>query len=218
MFRFRSSGFVIRSLQVLILVVFGGGSASSWAYYPTMDTGELLKSGEHRVSLEPTIVFNDLNGYNQIIRFDLPANESGNFRTLIGAGAVGFQAGAFYKWIPIPDYQKQPAIGLLGGLIYARDEGINYLNLRLHPLASKKLPTDDAGLFTPFVALPFGVTFTDGKTRLPFQLALGTEWQPANLKRVSFMTELALNLHESYSHIAIGVRVQWDDEGGFKIE
>lgn len=188
------------------------------AYYPTMDTGDLLKSGEYRVSLEPTVVFNDLNGFNTIAKIDIPANESGNFRGLIGAGAVGFQSGVFYKWVPIPDYEKQPAIGFLGGVVYARDEGINYMNFRLHPLASKRYVTATTGTFTPFVALPFGVTLSDGKTTLPFQIAFGSEWQPENLKQVSFMAELGLNLHESYSHLAIGVRVEWGEENGFKVE
>jgi hypothetical protein len=188
------------------------------AYYPTMDTGEILKPGHYRLSLEPNVVFNDLNGFNTVAKIDIPASESGNFRWLMGAGAVGYQTGVLYKWVPIPDYEDQPAIGLLGGFIYARNNGINYLNLRAHPLASKKFKTETTGVFTPFVALPFGVTFSDGKTTLPLQLTFGSEWKPENMKYVSFMTELALNLHESYGHVAVSVRVEWDEENGFKFE
>lgn len=192
--------------------------SQAFAYYPTMDTGDLLKKGQYRASLEPTVVFNDLDGFNSIARIDLPANESGNIRALLGAGAVGFQTGAFYKWVPIPDFEDQPAIGILGGLVFARDEGINYLNFRFHPLVSKRFETATSGVFTPFAALPFGVTLADARTTTPLQLTFGSEWRPSGLTNVSFIGEFALNLHESYNHIALGVRVLWDDENGFKIQ
>lgn len=187
------------------------------SYYSTIDTGELLPKGRYRSSIETNVVTNDMNGLNLVGRVDMGFNESSNFRALIGAGAVGFQTGLLYKWIPIPDYENQPAIGLLGGFVFARDEGNNFLSLRVHPLISKKLKSE-AGLFTPFAALPFGITTTKAKNTFPMQFTAGSEWKPNDWKYVSFMAEVGVNLHESFGYVSAAVLVLFDEEGNLKLE
>ena len=203
--------FVLSLTTVLLSVV------AAQAYYTTMDTGEIVQKGSYRLMTETNVVFNDLSGLNLVGKFDLGMNESSNFRFLLGGGAVGFQTGVLYKWIPIPDFENQPAIGILGGFVYARNEGVNYLNLRFHPLISKKFNTS-SGKFTPFAALPFGFTFTKEATKFPMQLALGTEWQPKSLKKLSFMLEGGFNLHESFGHIAFAALLAFDEDQGLKFE
>ena len=209
-----SAIFAMKGVLLGALLTVG---STSFGYYTTMDNGEIIKKGQYRIVAEPNVVFNDLQGLNMVAKFDMGFNESSNFRGVLGAGAVGFQTGLLYKWIPIPDFEDQPAIGLLGGFIYARNAGISYLNLRLHPLVSKKFETEN-GIVIPYVAFPFGVTTSEGKATYPLQLTVGSEWQPTSFKNISFMGEVGIDLHESYSYIAVAGLLRFDEEQGLKFE
>lgn len=199
-------------LRPFLTALFVFTAQSAQAYYTTMDNGEIISKGQYRAQAESNVVFNDLDGLNLVGKFDMGFNESSNFRALVGAGAVGFQTGLLYKWVPIPDFEDQPAIGILGGFVFARNDGVNFFNIRLHPLVSKKFETDN-GTFIPYGSLPIGITFSKGDTFFPLQVAFGTEWQPFELKRWSFMGEIGFNLHESFNYIALSALLRWDEEG-----
>lgn len=203
----------MKYLMVALLTV----STQAFAYTSTIDTGDLIKKGQYRLSTESNVVFNDINGFNLVGRIDMGFNEDSNFRAIIGTGTVSFQAGLMYKWVPIPDYKNQPALGLLGGFVYARAQDTNFLSLRLHPLISKHFDTN-YGDFTPFASLPFGITTAKSTTSIPLQFAFGTDWKPVGLQNLSFLAELGFNLHESYSYISVAALLRFDEEKGIKIE
>ncbi len=204
----------MKTFLILALMILG---IEAQAYYSTIDTGELLKKGQYRLSTEGNVLFNDLNGGNLVARIDTGFNEDSNFRALIGTGVVGFQTGLLYKWIPIPDFQDQPAIGILGGFIYARADDVSYLSLRLHPLVSKHFKSD-IGDLTPYASLPFGITGAKGTHTFPLQLTFGNDWKPNGLNKLSFITEFGFNLHESYSYVSLAALLIFDEEQGIKFE
>lgn len=205
---------VVRRLALVGFFLFSQGS---YAYYTTNDTGDIIAEKQYRAGVETNIVFNDMKGLNLVGRFDLGFNESSNFRFLLGGGAVGFQTGVLYKWVPIPDYENQPAIGIMGGFVFARNEGVNFLSTRIHPLVSKKFVTEN-GEFTPFASLPFGFTISKGKTTTPLQLALGSEWLPNGLTKLSFMAEVGFNMYESFGYVSVSAMLRFDEEQGLKFE
>lgn len=199
----------------LLTALFIGNSAN--AFYATLDNGDLVKPGEYKVLLGPQFLLSDDTGINISGRFDFGFNEESNFRTVIGAGTTNFFAGLFYKWIPIPDIQSQPAIGLETGVIYGTVDDEGALGIRLHPLISKKFATD-WGDFTPHASVPFGFQTRDDESSFPIQLALGVEYKPVGFKNVSFMGEAGFDLNEAFNYISIAAVVKFDGESGFKIE
>jgi hypothetical protein len=186
-----------------------------------MDTGEIIDKGQYRASIEPQLVVSQFDGFNMIGRFDVGRNESSSMRFLMGGGsASGFEVGGFYKWIPIPDYENQPAIGLTGGAIFASPESTNLIALRVHPVISKKFKALIIGDDTliPYASLPLGVTFAKAKNYYPLQLAVGSEYRPEKWKKMSVSLEIGMNLHDAFSYISAAFSVDFDEAKGVIFE
>ncbi len=189
----------------------------AYAFYSTLDNGNILKAGQYQLLLAPQFILSNDTGVNISGRFDFGFDESSNFRTIVGTGTTNFFAGVMYKWIPIPDFESQPAIGLLGGIIYGVINNNSALGARIHPLISKKFDTD-AGELTPYGAIPFGFQTANDETTFPIHLTLGTEYKPVGFKNISFMTEVGFNLHEAFNYITLAAVLQFDENAGLKIE
>lgn len=204
----------IRNLALSLLVTL---PMVSQAYYSTMDTGELQTGNDFKLNLETQFVSSGDEGINFNGRIDTALTDDTNLRGLIGFGTTDFQVGGYLKWIPIPDIDNQPAMGLLGGLNYARFEDENDVSLRIVPLASKKL-SFEFGQLTPYAALPFGLRSYADETDVPLQLELGSEIKINNLhedlKNLSFMFEVGFDLVDAFSYISLGVNFQGDLEKG----
>jgi hypothetical protein len=196
------------ALSVLCLTVFNAPNAQ--AYFSTIDDGELVAPGQYQVSVEPQVLFDRYPGVNGVARFDTGFNDSSSVRGILGFGKVDFQLGGMYKWIPFPDVDGQPAIGLDAGMILARVNNQNEFSVRLHPLISKRFETEIGDLI-PYGSLPLGVTTRPDKTVIPVQIVAGTEFRPLNLKNFSFFGELGINLNEAFSYISAAVAYRFDD-------
>lgn len=168
--------------------------------------------------LAPQFILTDNTGFNIGAHFDFGFNQSSNFRALLGAGSTNFYSGVFYKWIPIPDYNDQPAIGLTAGVLYASlDGGNSSLSFRLQPLISKKFQADWAEL-TPYASLPFGLATSQGDTIYPLQFVVGSEIKPHELKKLSFFAEFGLNISRAFNYVTLAAALEFDEDSGFKIE
>lgn len=194
----------------------------SYAYYSTMDTGDLLRQGNHKVSAETQFITDKGSGANFVGRFDSGLTFDSNIRGMIGFGTTDFHIGGFYKWVPIPDIDNQPAIGLLAGVLYARDDGLNELSVRLHPLISKMFPLDFGDL-TPYASLPIGLRSQDkkadrsSKVDVPVQIAAGAQLKTLHFERLLFNLELGFDINKAYTYISLGVSLLFDDEEGLII-
>jgi len=179
-------------------------------YFSTMDTGEIIKSGQYRAMADLQYV-GDPSGLNLGGAFDAGVSESSNIRALAGFGSVSFTAGLMYKWVPFPDYQNQPAIGIMAGGVWARYEGENYPSLRIHPIVSKDFEID-IGKLTPYASLPFGVTSGPRRNTFPLQLALGSQIKLLDFPDWAFLAEVGLNLNESFSYGTVGAAYYFDEK------
>jgi hypothetical protein len=206
----------VKSNFFLILFLTFSYVPFGWSYFSTADTGDILSNGHYRASLEAQDQFGNMTGANVIGRFDAGLSSSSNIRVLLGTGSVNLQWGLYYKWVPIPDYQDQPAIGIMAGVLYGY-ENDNMLSFRAHPLISKKFTTD-VGEFTPFASLPFGTTTASGVTTYPLQLALGSEWKPQGLERFSFMLETGVNIINAFHYVSAVAILHFDEEHGIQFK
>jgi hypothetical protein len=163
----------------------------------TLDHGTVIPAGTYRGILE----LQGANGLNVVGRMDMGINESTGVRALLGTGAMALQWGLYYKWVPIPDYAKQPAIGLLGGFTFTRVENTSAVTLKVHPMFSKRLKSD-IGDVIPYVSVPVGIRVADGKTTVPVQLAIGAELQANSLNKFSLWIEGGANVSNAEGYIS----------------
>jgi len=208
-----------RLSQALFIMALSLLPSFGLAYYSTLDTAELLKPGEYQVGVEPQYIFDNYPGGNISGRFDMGASDTGNFRFLLGTGRTNFQAGAFYKIVPIPDIDGQPGIGIFGGLLYAYQNSQSALNFRFHPEISKKFKSVDVGTITPYGAIPFGVDFVGGNTLYPVQLAVGARWLPAAYKHMTFWSEFGFELDSAaFSYISLGFSIPFSESDPLRFD
>lgn len=182
------------------------------AYFSTIDTGEILSQDKYRASAETQFLTSSGSGLNVNGRFDLGINEESNLRALVGLGSTDFHTGVFYKWIPIPDYENQPAIGFLAGPTFAHWDGESYIGARVHPIVSKAFDTE-IGVFTPYGSIPFGLVSGNDETFVPVQLTLGSEFKAIDLQNIRFFAELGFDLNKSFSYISFAATLYFDDSG-----
>ncbi len=187
------------------------------AYYSTLDNGNMLKPGHYRMLGEVQFVTEGDSGMNLSARLDGAINEEMGWRGQFGFGTTDFFGGGFVKWVPIPDIDRQPAVGLLGGVLYARHSRVDQLSLRVHPFISKAFVVE-FGEFTPYAALPFGLRNTEDDTELTIQLALGSEFKPNAWKHIGLFAEIAFDVREAFPYFSLAASLEWDEENGIQFE
>ena len=200
---------------IALIVLFF--SLNSAAHYTTHDTGDLLKSDQYEFTVNAAFLTNPNSGTQITATVDSGLYHDSNVRALLSVGAIDYAVGGFYKWVPVPDYGKQPAMGLLGGALYASDGDIDELSIRLHPFVSKKfsLVFGDANAYA---SLPVGIRFLDGTNDVPIQLAVGSELKIPEFNQVNFTAEIGINLQRTYSYFSLGVVFFLDDNKDYKFE
>lgn len=190
-------------------------ASGAHAYYTTMETGKLLEDGHYRLMAESQFVTQGDTGVNLGARVDGPINDELNWKAQLGFGVTDIFLAGYIKWVPFPDAESQPAIGLTGGVLYARNAGLNEQSLRFHPFVSKLFKVD-LGDINPYASLPIGIRSVDGHTTIPVQLALGTEFRPKTLDNISFLAEVGFDVTKAFSYFTIGAALDFDSEKGFE--
>ncbi|NQZ00532.1 MAG: hypothetical protein HRT45_07670 [Bdellovibrionales bacterium] len=202
-----------RWLKTLALVCSITSAASAFAFYSTVDDGYILKEGQYRVTGTGQMITSEGAGGNATGRFTHPWNDEIQIEALAGFGDVDFQAGAFAKWVPIPDYENQPAIGVKIGALYGTVESLSEVSFRVHPLISKAFESD-IGTFTPYGSIPIGMRFYDSKIDIPTQLVAGSFYKHPELSSVSFALELGFELNKAFNYVTLGVVLDIDEAEG----
>lgn len=203
--------------KIIFFVICAFFSLPLWAYNTTLDTGRLLQDGHYKMGVESQFVTSGDDGINIAGRFDGPINDELGWKAHAGFGTTDGFVGGYVKWIPYPDLEKQPAVGLIGGVQYARYSGLDELSLRIHPLVSKQFNVD-LGEVTPYASLPLGLRSLDGETDLVMQLALGSEFRPMAWENIRVLAELAFDVRKSFSYFLVGATLEFDEENGIEFK
>lgn len=197
---------------VLLLLTF---SSPAFGYNETLQTGEILPTQQYNVNLSTQFITDHDSGANFTGRVETGLNEEYGLGAHLGVGTTDFLVGTYVKWVPIPDYEDQPAMGLTAGINFARIDGFNELSVRTHPFISKMYATE-LGNFTPFASLPIGIRSFNGETTFPIQFALGTEFEPHQLEHIRFMGEIGFNIHKAFTYIVLSATFEIDEENGIQ--
>lgn len=189
----------------------------AFAYFDVMDTGEIMASGRYK--LTPEIQFiTDGGGANIGTNFDLGLSEDMGLRFQAGAGDTDFSLGAFFKYMPFPDTDSQPAIGFNLGVVYAHDAGDADYTLRWEPIVSKKFGFDWGGL-TPYGSIPLGINhrgssrYNHDHNNFTVQAAVGTQVDLKTLPDVGLMAEVGFDLNKANSYVTFGAAWSFGAEG-----
>ncbi|MDZ4662174.1 MAG: hypothetical protein SGJ18_11215 [Pseudomonadota bacterium] len=203
---------MLRLKKIYSFLFCMGLSLNSLAHFSAMDTADTLPENRYRLMLEPQVISGGPSGTNILVRFDASLNNESGFRGVLGIGSLDLQAGAFYKWAPIPDVGDQPAIALTTGFAYANYDGQDLFSLRAYPTVSKRYQWE-LGELNPYLSLPFSMASQDGQSLFPIQLAIGSEIKFRQLKDLDFYGEVGIEVKDSYSYISIGVAAYFDESG-----
>ena len=186
------------SFLLLILI-----PQSGFAYYTFQDTGDLLAPGEYAPGVELQFRTTNGSGNNIIGRWDGGWKDDLNWRGFVGLGKVDFQAGGLVKWVPIPDHDKQPAIGISFGGLIATYESDTELAARFNPFVSKTIEVD-FGQLTPYTALPIGFRTYDDESNSTVQWTLGSRFIHPDMPGSHFFAEIGLDLDDAFTYLSVG--------------
>jgi hypothetical protein len=191
------------------------------AYYGLLDNGEVLPQGRYKLTGDAQVL-TDNGGLNVGGTFDMGMNDEFGLRALLGFGKIDFYAGAMVKWMPIPDVDRQPAMGMNIGLVYGNDGDYSDLSFRFEPMLSKKI-TIESTVLTPYAAVPVSMRMRnadndriDDDTKATFQLVVGSQLQIEQWKNLQFMAEIGIDLDNAPGYIA-GAAVFYFDQDGFSL-
>lgn len=188
--------------------------SSAQAYLSIAESGEMLPQGKYQVGVEPQFLTNKGGGANLNVFLDTAISESMSARIAMGAGAVDFNAFASVKYMPFPDVDNQPAMGIRVGAGLARDEDQNLLQLQVAPLVSKKFDTE-YGLAVPYLAVPFTFLNTKEENLVASNLSIGSEFHYVDWNQVTVGAEAGVDLNKSYSYISIFATFPFESQKGF---
>jgi hypothetical protein len=197
------------------LVIVALCASSADAYYTFQDTGDLLAPGRYAVGGELQLLTKGDSGANILGRFDGGISDEWGFRGIVGLGETDFQAGGFLKWVPIPDVDNQPAVGVMfGGLIatYTADR-INSTEFaaRAYPFVSKKFDVE-FGQLTPYASLPLGVRNFDGDSSSTSQMILGSRFIHPDMAGAQWFAELGFDFHKAPGYVSFGATFPLNEE------
>ena len=205
--------------------------AQSYAYLSVNETAELLPEGYFRFGIAPQLKLSDDAyisgdaGLNVGAYFDFFIVDDLNGRFELGGGKTDFWAQASAKWVPFPDVDRQPAMGVRGAFIYARNQyndnvnGYNatidsdFYDFQIAPIISKLADTR-YGKMIPFVSLPITLVNRKDKSYTATQFAVGAEW--FSHEKYHIGAEFDLNLSNSFSAISTFISFPFDSSIGYK--
>lgn len=195
-------------------------SLSSQAYYTFQDSGDMLEPNRYALGTELQMVTSNDSGVNLVGKFDGGLTDELNYRAVLGFGEVSFQMQGLLKWVPIPDIDNQPAIGITTGLLYAKydtddSSTANEFSIRFIPFLSKKFDSA-VGPFTPYVAAPMAIRTYDSDSDVPLSLAIGSKYESVDLKGVEFTAEIGFDIDKAFNYISLGALFPFDEGFNFK--
>lgn len=198
-------------LKFLFFVCLLLMSRLSSAYIIMAESGELVEPGKSTLGFFPQFILSDGGAFNFVSFVDTGLTESTSLRLQLSAGDTDISGGGSFKWVPIPDYQNQPAIGLKLGAFLGREGDNNFSHFQVAPLLSKKQSTD-YGLFIPYGAIQWSNLYISGENLRSLQLLAGTEYvhDDTNLK---FGAELALEAKDASTYLGVWITVPFEDLG-----
>ena len=188
----------------------------SFANYLSIgESGEMILPNSYRLGASLQSLTAGKGGLNLGGFLDAGWRDDMSSRFMFGVGSVDFQMGASLKYIPFPDVDNQPALGVRTAFWLTRLDSTSITTLQVAPMASKKIRVTKGNL-TTYVALPINMVFLKDKNTTGTQFTVGAEYEHPEAKNMYFAAEFELDLNKSESGLALFVSIPFDNSSGFK--
>lgn len=191
---------MIKKMMILYAILF---SFSAYGYQSLMTTGDLIQPETFQVLGYVESIFDELDGVNINVRGNYGINDELQGDIELGAGELDVMLGAFLKWVPIPDYEKQPAIGIRAGLSYIDSDRYSQTSITAMPFISKGIESPN-GRFVPYIGFPLAINSNKNDDYFSSRIAFGTDWTHPDQKQLHVIAELGLELSKSFNSLSIG--------------
>lgn len=201
-----------KELLIIVAILLNTQLAQS-SFLTLSESAELIPEGTYRLGIAPQLRLSDGNGFNAGFYVDGYLTPSMNWRGMIGGGTTDFFAQGSIKWVPIPDVDKQPALGGRALLFFARDADLDHTGIQLTPIVSKQVDTD-YGMMAPYVGLPVTIIGNSKKTITSLQLAVGGELNLEKGRQIG--AEFDLSLNDAVTSLTVFFTFPFDSSVGFK--
>lgn len=165
-----------------------------------MTTGDILQKNQ----VQGLGYLEFWRGTNANARLSVGINEElqGDFE--VGSGDIDFMTSANLKWVPFPDYERQPALGIRGGLTYIDTDRYSQTSVVATPFASKAFESPH-GKFAPYAGVPLAVNSNSDDTFFTARMIVGLEWTPINMSNFHVIGEGGLKIsNKSFGSVNIG--------------
>lgn len=189
--------------KVILFLALLTWAPTSFAYQSLLTTGDLLEPDQFQIMGYIESIFDELDGVNVNARGTYGLNDEMQIDMEVGIGDLDIMLGGFLKWVPIPDYDKQPAIGVRAGVSYINTDAYSQTSISAMPFVSKGIPDTPHGKFTPYLGLPLAWNSNKNDDYFSARIVLGTEWTPAQQQDVHVVTELGLDLSKSFNSLSV---------------
>ncbi len=187
-------------------------SATGGATQGFLDTGDILERGLHKAQAGLLGATSGDTGLDFFGRFATPIHRDAEIQAEIGAGGSSdIFAGAYIKYVPFPDFGRQPAVGIRAGYGFTQYTGESSSAFQLQPLVSK-LWNSELGDFTPYFALPLSITNRDSESYIPMQAVIGSSFKPNQLEKVNFKLEYGMNVIRSFNYVGFSAEVLFSND------
>lgn len=207
----------MKTLKLLILTTtLSLFAVSANAFLTIGESTDVTPKGTLKLGIEPQIRLSEGSGANLSVFLDGGIQEDLSWRAQLGAGETDLSLGASVKWVPYPDFEKQPAVGFRGDFFIGREANETFTTFRVAPMVGKQLQTDLV-LFAAYVALPLGIQGYQGKTETLAQLALGSDIHLDDWKNSMFNVELGANVNKAFSYLSFNYVYIMNDKSGLKV-
>lgn len=185
---------------------------SAYSYLTIHETAEIMPDNFYKIGIAPQLLISDGGGLNVDVYADAHLFDDVDGRMTIGSGKTDFSTEASIKWVPFPDFERQPAMGLRGALGYARSANLNTVDFQITPLISKKADTR-YGHMIPYVGVPITYISTKETSYTATQFTLGAEWFPRDDRHIG--AELNLNMNNAMSSISVFCSFPFEGSTGY---
>jgi hypothetical protein len=199
--------------KILLSLIVAFTTSTSYAYLSLNESAEILPDNYFNLGFAPQTFLSDGGGFDASVFADAHLYDNTDGRISIGGGDIDFWTQASAKWVPFPDVDNQPAMGLRGAIGYSRDHDENFMHLQISPILSKKSLTSVYDML-PYVGLPITYIMEKGNNYVATQISLGALWFPWNVAQVG--AEFNLNLKNSISSASVFLMFPFEGATGYK--
>lgn len=193
----------MKRLMMLLLAIVAGQTAQAGV----LNLPKYVAPEQFGMGIEPELTLTSGAGLGINARFQYGVGQMTNAHFWVGngVGPRGFRVGGAISFDFFPDIEGQPGIGMAISGLYWRNAAGGRLDTTVIPYIQKTINSND-GAFTPYLAIPLGLAFTDAATYAAIsQVAVGSAFKLS--ERFTYFIEVGVGMTNSETYLSTGLMI-----------